>query len=62
MIVLTDEQAITVHHLLTCILLNEPYRLTDVEDALVWLSPENRSFVPLTPCGLKTWHRKSSGS
>jgi hypothetical protein len=41
MIVLTDEQAITVHRLLTCILLNETYRLADVEDALVWLSPEN---------------------
>lgn len=41
MIVLTDNQAITVHRLLTCILLNETYRLADVEDALLWLSPEN---------------------
>lgn len=42
MIVLTDSQAITVHRLLTCILLNETYRIADVEDALLWLSPENR--------------------
>lgn len=45
MIVLTDEQAITIHRLLTCILLNESYRLTDVEDALLWLSPENRQIL-----------------
>ena len=45
MIVLTDEQAVTVHHLLTCILLNETYRLADVEDALLWLSPENRQIL-----------------
>jgi hypothetical protein len=45
MIVLTDEQAMTVHRLLTCILLNETYRLADVEDALLWLSPENRQIL-----------------
>lgn len=45
MIVLTDEQAISVHRLLTCILLHENYRLSDVEDALVWLSPENRQIL-----------------
>ena len=45
MIVLTDDQAITVHRLLTCILLNETYRLADVEDALLWLSPENRQIL-----------------
>jgi len=45
MIVLTDEQAITVHRLLTCILLNETYRLTDIEDALLWLSPEKRQIL-----------------
>ena len=45
MIVLTDEQAITVHRLLICILLNETYRLPDVEDALLWLSPENRQIL-----------------
>ncbi|WNZ23503.1 hypothetical protein HJG54_12000 [Leptolyngbya sp. NK1-12] len=45
MIVLTDEQTIVVHRLLTCILLNEAYRLADVEDALLWLSPENRQIL-----------------
>jgi hypothetical protein len=35
MIVLRDEQVIVVHRLLTCILLNETYRLSDVEDALI---------------------------
>lgn len=45
MIVLTDEQAITVHRLLTCILLNETSRLADIEDALLWLSPENRQIL-----------------
>jgi len=45
MIVLTDEQAMTVHRLLTSILLNETYRLADVEDALIWLSPENRQIL-----------------
>lgn len=45
MIVLTDAQAIVVHRLLTCILLNETYRVSDVEDALVWTSPENRQIL-----------------
>jgi hypothetical protein len=45
MIVLTDEQAIVVNRLLTCILLNETYGLSDVEDALVWMSPENRQIL-----------------
>ncbi|NJO77727.1 MAG: hypothetical protein HC827_03840 [Cyanobacteria bacterium RM1_2_2] len=45
MIVLTDDQAIVVHRLLTCILLNETYRLADVEDALIWLFPENRQIL-----------------
>lgn len=45
MIVLTDEQAIVVHRLLTCILLNETYSLSQVEDALVWTSPENRQIL-----------------
>jgi hypothetical protein len=45
MIVLTDEQAIVVNRLLTCILLNETYRLSDVEDALVWTAPENRQIL-----------------
>ncbi|MBF2049092.1 MAG: hypothetical protein EDM05_052000 [Leptolyngbya sp. IPPAS B-1204] len=45
MIVLTDEQTVVVHRLLTCILLNETYRLADVEDALLWLSPENRQIL-----------------
>lgn len=45
MIVLTDEQAMIVHRLLTCILLNETYRLADVEDALVWLAPEQRQIL-----------------
>jgi hypothetical protein len=47
MIVLTDEQVATVHRLLTSILLNETYRLADVEDALIWLSPENRQILCL---------------
>lgn len=45
MIVLTDEQAIVINHLLTCILLNETYRISDVEDVLVWTSPENRQIL-----------------
>ncbi|MCG5060758.1 MAG: hypothetical protein KA714_22975 [Limnoraphis sp. WC205] len=45
MIVLTDEQANAVHRLLTCVLLNEPYQISDVEDALVWISPENRQIL-----------------
>ena len=45
MIVLTDAQVIVVHRLLTAILLNEPYQLADVEDALIWLSPENRQIL-----------------
>ncbi len=45
MIVLTDEQAIAVHRLLTCILLNEPYPISELEDALVWISPENRQIL-----------------
>ena len=45
MIVLTDAQVIVVHRLLTAILLNETYQLADVEDALIWLSPENRQIL-----------------
>ena len=45
MIVLTDAQVIVVHRLLTAVLLNESYQLADVEDALVWLSPENRQIL-----------------
>jgi hypothetical protein len=45
MIVLTDEQAIVLSRVLTCILLNETYRLSDVEDALIWVSPENRQIL-----------------
>ncbi|MEL7038390.1 MAG: hypothetical protein AAFO04_22650 [Cyanobacteria bacterium J06592_8] len=45
MIVLTDEQARAVHSLLTSVLLNEPYQISDVEDALVWISPENRQIL-----------------
>ncbi|MBF2046124.1 MAG: hypothetical protein EDM05_028490 [Leptolyngbya sp. IPPAS B-1204] len=45
MIVLTDEQAIVVNRLLTCILLTETYRISDIEDALMWLSPENRQIL-----------------
>lgn len=45
MIVLTDEQAIVVNRLLTCILLNETYRVSEVEDALTWISPENRQIL-----------------
>jgi hypothetical protein len=33
MIVLTDQQALTLHHLLTAILLNETYRISELEDA-----------------------------
>lgn len=63
MIVLTDEQAIVVHRLLTSILLNETYRLSDVEDALIWVSPEiDRSSAPLMRCGPEIWLRKLSGS
>lgn len=45
MITLTDDQARTLHQLLTRILLNESYRISDVEDALVWTSPENRQIL-----------------
>lgn len=45
MIVLTDQQAITIHHLLTAILLNETYRISEVEDAIVWTAPENRQIL-----------------
>jgi len=45
MIVLTDSQVIVMHRLLTAVLLNESYQLADVEDALVWLSPENRQIL-----------------
>ena len=45
MIVLTDEQAIVINRLLTCVLLNETYRVSDVEDALVWTAPENRQIL-----------------
>jgi hypothetical protein len=45
MIVLTDAQVIVIHRLLTAVLLNESYQLADVEDALVWLSPENRQIL-----------------
>jgi Leu/Phe-tRNA-protein transferase len=45
MIVLTDSQVIAVHRLLTCILLSETYRIADLEDALLWLSPENRQIL-----------------
>lgn len=45
MIVLTDEQARTLHRLLTCILLHENYAIADIEDALVWTSPENRQIL-----------------
>ena len=51
MIVLTDSQVIVMHRLLTAVLLNESYQLADVEDALVWLSPENRQI--LCPFDLK---------
>ncbi len=45
MIVLTDAQVIVVHRLLTAVLLNESYQLADLEDALIWLSPENRQIL-----------------
>ena len=45
MIILTDDQATTLHQLLTRILLSESYHLADVEDALVWTSPENRQIL-----------------
>jgi Leu/Phe-tRNA-protein transferase len=45
MIVLNDEQARTLHQLLTRILLNEAYRISDIEDALIWTSPENRQIL-----------------
>jgi hypothetical protein len=45
MIVLTDSQVIVLYRLLTAVLLNESYQLADVEDALVWLSPENRQIL-----------------
>ena len=45
MIVLTDQQALVIHHLLTAILLNEPYRISDLEDAIVWTAPENRQIL-----------------
>lgn len=45
MIILTDEQARVIHRLLTCILLNETYRISEVEDALIWTSPENRQIL-----------------
>lgn len=45
MIVLTDDQVITLHRLLTSVLLNESYRIADIEDALIWLSPENRQIL-----------------
>lgn len=45
MIVLTDEQAIIIHRLLTAILLNESYRIAEIEDSLIWLSPENRQIL-----------------
>lgn len=45
MIVLTDAQAIIIHRLLTAILLNESYRIADIEDSLIWVSPENRQIL-----------------
>ena len=45
MIVLNDEQAIVLHQLLSRILLNEAYRISDIKDALVWTSPENRQIL-----------------
>jgi hypothetical protein len=33
MIVLTDQQSRTLHHLLTAILLNETYHISELEDA-----------------------------
>lgn len=45
MIVLTDDQVRAVHRLLTAILLNEVYQLSEVEDALLWLAPENRQIL-----------------
>jgi hypothetical protein len=45
MIVLTDQQALTLHHLLTAILLNETYRISELEDAIVWTAPENRQIL-----------------
>ncbi|HEY9658731.1 MAG TPA: hypothetical protein V6C65_09790 [Allocoleopsis sp.] len=45
MIVLTDEQAKVVNRLLICMLLNETYQVSDVEDALVWTAPENRQIL-----------------
>jgi len=45
MVVITDEQARVVNRLLTAILLNEIYRVSDLEDAIIWLSPENRQIL-----------------
>jgi hypothetical protein len=45
MIVLTDEQSAVAHRLLTCVLLGETYQVADVENALMWLSPENRQIL-----------------
>jgi hypothetical protein len=38
MVTLSDEE-------LTCVLLNEPYPISDVEDPLIWISPENRQIL-----------------
>ncbi|HEY9908270.1 MAG TPA: hypothetical protein V6D18_11785 [Thermosynechococcaceae cyanobacterium] len=53
MIVLTEAQANVLRtgyanvldRLLTHILLSETYQLSDVEDALIWLAPENRQIL-----------------
>jgi hypothetical protein len=45
MIVLTDAQVVVIHRLLTAVLLNEAYQVSEVEDALIWLSPENRQIL-----------------
>lgn len=37
MLVLTDSQAIVLSHLLTKILINDTYRISEVEECLTWL-------------------------
>lgn len=52
MLVLTDSQVIVLADLLTKVLINEPYRVSQIEECLSWLQNPGEQAVS---CPLERW-------
>lgn len=52
MLVLTDSQVIVLSDLLTKVLINEPYRVSQIEECLSWLQNPGEQAVS---CPLERW-------